>query len=409
MSRQGFMETMSGYRYIIKFFLILFLLAGCFVDIEDAPCKSSDNCPKRQYCSMIDQKCHKTDFKGYSCEDSECGENEFCYPLDKKCHLKDELGLPCDTYFDCPSGQLCSNSNCEAPGESQCKKDEDCLKKNVQEAICDGGVCKIKKCSLGFEDKDIDYSNGCEEVLPCSDDGLDYYAVCNGNNECKCNATCIKLAKPYGVNYDKGECLTKCAPTDVNKSFEKDQMCICTTDELGTCKKANLFQTGMLIGTIRAKIGDNCDDFGRDSALFGEIKLELGGEVSYYNRGFACYKTENNKPIINVSLFKICNVLPCKDVISISLPENISSNQTLKFGDGGEASAMKASLLYDMVNNLPTIKELWINATSVAGSVIVENNGKDANKIIQLNISLKLLRYDVPLCGDIVNKTCTNL
>jgi len=390
-------------------FITLFLYQNCFVDIENAPCNSSENCPDNQYCSRIDQRCHKTDFKVFSCEDQSCGENEFCYPVDKTCHLKDEMGLLCNNHFDCPPGQMCSSKFCKPPQESQCKKDEDCLKDNVKEAICDEGVCKIKKCNLGYNDKDTDYSNGCEEMLPCSEDGLDYYDSCKDNNECKCNASCIKLARSYGIDYNRGECLTKCAPDDANKTFENGQMCICTTEELGICKKANLFQTGTLNGIIKASLNNSCDDFIKNSIQFKEIKLELGNDTSSYSRGFACYKMDNNRPVISVSLFKLCNYLPCDDIINITIPQNISLNQTLIVGDGKDAGAVKASISYEMVGNLPTIKEVWLNATSIGGSIVVDNNGKGTDKMIQLNLSIKLLRYDVPLCGDIINKTCTNL
>lgn len=351
-------------------------------------------------------KCHQTEFRSYSCEESECKENEFCYPLDNSCHLIDEVGLPCESYNDCPRGQLCNNENiCIVPDKPQCKQDSDCIKENVKNAICEDGICKIRECELGFSDKDLDFSNGCENVLPCTNDGLNYYEQCIGNNVCKCDSDCIMISGYYGIDYDKGLCLKKCAPTDANKSFD-NMLCSCTVNEMGVCKKANLFETAMLTGKVKAKIMNSCDDFMKDSTLFNEISLTLGGVKSTYNRGTACKKIEDNKPVISLSLFKICQLLPCKDIITITLPQDIKSNQTLKSSESG---ALKATINYAMVNNQIQIEEIWFNAMSVAGAIIVENNGDNADKIIELYINLKMMRYDVPFCGDIVKKSCNNL
>ncbi|MGC8927143.1 MAG: hypothetical protein ACP5QK_04385 [Myxococcota bacterium] len=384
---------------------LLFLFISCFVDTELAPCISSENCPKGQFCSKTDMKCHKTEFRIYSCEDSGCKENEFCYPLDNSCHLKDEVGLPCETYNDCPSGQLCKENHCNIPAEPQCKEDSECIKENVNTARCDEGVCKIDKCNLGFSDKDMDFSNGCENILPCTDEGFNNYEQCTGNNVCKCDSDCIKLSGYYGVDYNKGLCLKKCSPTDVNKSFD-NMLCACTANEMGICKKANLFETAMLSGLVRARMVDNCDDFMKDSTTFRDISLTLGGVESTYNRATACKKTENGKPIINVSLFKVCQLLPCKDIVVITLPQDIKPNQTLTTDDAG---ALKATVNYSLVDNKIQVQDIWFNAMSVAGSIIVNNNGLDQSKIIELNINLKMMRYDVPFCGDIVKKSCSGL
>ncbi len=393
-------------RFYLPIFFVLFLFTACSVEIEFAPCESSLNCPKDQYCSRTDKKCHKTDFRIYSCEESECKENEFCYNPDKTCHLIDESGLECSNYFDCPPGQMCKENNkCDIPSEPQCEKPDDCIKENVSSALCLGGVCRVEKCNIGYTDKDLDPTNGCEGILPCSEDGFSPYEQCTGNNVCKCNSDCIILSGYYGVEYDKGLCMQRCAPSDINKSFG-NMLCTCTLSEVGTCKKANLFETAMLSGQIKAKFLGSCDEFMKDSASFEEISLTLGGIRSGYNRGTACKKIEDGKPVINISLFKICTILPCKDIINITLPQDIKSNQTLKTD---EAGALKATVKYSMVDNQIIIQEIWFNAISGAGSIIVEDNGSDANKTIILNLNLKMVRYDVPFCGDIVKKSCKDI
>ncbi len=391
--------------FLLPVFLILFLTT-CFVNIENAPCIKSSNCPLGQYCSKNDGKCHTTDFRSYSCEESECGENEFCYAPDNTCHLKDELGLDCNNHTDCPPGQFCNKENiCVAPEQPVCQEDKECLKQNVKDARCLEGVCRISKCGIGYEDKDKDFTNGCEEILPCSNDGLDTYELCTGNNVCKCNSDCIILSDYYGIDFNKGHCLEKCSVSDVNKSFN-NMLCMCTINEMGVCKKANLFETAMLSGKVRAKLTDKCDDFINGSSLFQEISFTIGERTSYYNRGTACKKIEDGKPSISFSLFKICQMLPCKDIIIITLPQDITTNQTLK---SDEAGAMKATVKYAMVDNQIEVQEIWFNAISGAGSIIVENNGADANKIIELILNLKMVRYDFPFCGDIVQRSCKDM
>lgn len=381
-------------------------LISCFIDTELAPCSSSSNCPKDQYCSKSDNRCHKTDFMVYSCEESNCSENEFCYPIDKTCHLLDEVGLFCNNSYDCPRGQICNDEKiCILPDKPQCSEPKDCLKANVESANCLDGVCTIEKCSIGFTDKDFDYSNGCENMLPCSDNGFNPYERCSGNNVCKCDSDCIMLSGYYGIDYDKGLCLRKCAVTDINKTFG-NMLCNCTATEMGVCKKANLFEIATLSGQIKAKLLDNCNEFIKDSATFQDINLTLGGITSSYNRGSACKKYEDGKPIINITLFKICSILPCKDIISIDIPQNIHTGQTLSTN---EVFGLKASIEYTMKDNQVFIKEVWFNAISWGGFITVENNGSEISKIIQLRLDLKMIRYDIPYCGEIVRKECVNL
>ncbi len=392
-------------RSLILVLISVLTLITCVVDTEFAPCISSQNCPGNQYCSKTDNKCHNTKFIPYSCEEEDCSENEFCYPLDKTCHLADEVGLECNTNFDCPSGQLCKEEMCIIPEEPQCKESMDCIKENVERAACLDGVCRIEKCHLGFTDKDFDYSNGCENILPCSDDGFEPYDPCTGNNVCKCNSDCIMLSGYYGIEYNKGLCLEKCSPSDNNKTFG-NMICSCTANEMGTCTKANLFETSMLTGIIKAKLLNSCDEFMKDSAVFSEITFTIGGKTSSYNRGTACKKIEDGKPVISISLFKICQLLPCQDIISINIPQNAQPNQTLR---SDEAGAIKATIKYSMVDNQIKIQEIWFNAISGAGAIIVENNGNDTNKVIILNLNLKMVRYDVPFCGDMVKKSCNDI
>ncbi|MCX7958435.1 MAG: hypothetical protein N3B13_05245, partial [Deltaproteobacteria bacterium] len=86
-------------RLLLIIITLLLPLSSCFVETEFAPCAASTNCPKDQYCSKTDNRCHKTDFKIYSCEESQCGENEFCYLPDRTCHLADETGLDCESIY----------------------------------------------------------------------------------------------------------------------------------------------------------------------------------------------------------------------------------------------------------------------------------------------------------------------
>ncbi|MCX7945266.1 MAG: hypothetical protein N2746_12230 [Deltaproteobacteria bacterium] len=387
------------------------LLSTCSVEIELAPCMSSNNCPKNQYCSKIDNRCHYTRFKTYSCENSGCAENEFCYPLDKSCHLVDEVGLSCETHSDCPPGQLCTkDKTCIPPEQPQCSEDRDCIKENVSTARCVSGVCIIDRCNLGFRDKDIDYSNGCEEMLSCSNEGLNPYEQCTGNNVCKCDSDCIILSNYYGIKYDKGLCLKRCSPTDSNKIIS-NELCNCTLSEVGICKRANLFQIAPLKGQVRAKLLDKCDNFMNESTeLKDEISITLGNHTSSYNRCSACEKMENGKPIIQLSLFKICGILPCEDIISITLPKDVRSKQRL---DTKESGAIKAKIKYDISNsdtgNNIIIKEIWINAISGKGNIQVNNNGSDSTRMIDLYLDLIMVRYDIPICGDIVEKACEKL
>ncbi len=383
--------------------LLLISLSTCFVDIENAPCNSSFNCPNGQYCSMKDNRCHKTDFQIYSCEDSSCSENEFCSPIDNTCRLNDELGLKCNNHFDCPPGQFCNENMCIKPEEPQCAGDRDCLKDNVEIGICLEGTCRIEKCNLGFSDEDRDFANGCEKILPCSDDGLEPYGGCMGNNVCKCNSDCIIMQGFLGIDYDKGYCLQKCSPSDENKYFG-NMLCFCTLNESGVCKRANLFETADLNGIVRAKMSDNCNNYNKDPASFNEITFNMGGEKSGYNRGTACKKTEDNKPVIEVTIFKNCGLIPCKDVITIIIPQNISKGDTIDTDRGG---AIKATVKFSITdNNQISLQEIWFNAVSIAGKIKVEEY---IDQVISLNLNLKMMRYDVPLCGDIIQKSCKDL
>lgn len=390
--------------------LLLLLPLACFVDIENAPCISSSNCPANQYCKSTDKRCHKTDFKNYSCEEGGCGENEFCYRSDMTCHLRDEVGLACKNYLDCPPGQICTKEGtCDTPPEPQCEKDGDCKKANVNTAICEESVCKITDCDTGFKDEDFDYTNGCEVVLPCDDsDGYGYYEQCTGNNVCRCDSSCVILANLYGVDYEKGACLKRCPPTDANKILNDNMLCVCTVDRMGVCQEANLFETAVLKGLARAKLIPNCDDFMKDSASFPEISFSLGGKSSSYNRGVACKKKDNEKDIIQVSLYKICStILPCRDTISIFLPADILPGQLL---NSDKAGALKASITYAIdSNNVIKVTEIWFNAISVGGSITVIKNGTDPDKILELDLNLRMLRYDVPVCGEVVKKDCSRL
>lgn len=385
--------------------LVVLILFSCLVDIEHAPCISSENCPRGQYCSKSDQRCHKTDFEISSCDNSGCPESAFCYQVDRTCHLVDELGLECRDHFDCPYGQFCDERRiCVTPSAPQCAQKSDCMKQNVSDADCLDGVCRVLKCNLGYSDKDMDYSNGCENVLPCTDEGLGAYGICTGDNVCKCDSNCINVSSLYGIQYDKGSCLKRCALSDVNRSFD-NMLCLCTVSEMGVCKRANLFETAMLYGNVRAKLNDTCDDFIHGSVEYKEIQFTIGGETSKYNKGIACKKREGNRDVISVSLFKMDQLLPYKDIITLTLPVDIKPNQTLKTE---EAGAIKAIVIFGIVDNKIQIQEIWLNAISGAGAIIVNDNGS-GDGIIELNLNLKMVRYDIPLCGDVIKKDCGKL